>query len=84
MESVKTSFSIPKPLLEQAKDLARRMKMSRSRLFVLALEDYLCRQQNRDLLAQINTAYAGELGPAERALRRKSRHQHCKVVEGEW
>jgi metal-responsive CopG/Arc/MetJ family transcriptional regulator len=84
MESVKMSLSIPRPLFEQAEDLVRRMKVSRSHLFVLAMEDYLRRQQNRDLLAQINAAYAGELGPAERTLCCKSRHQHRKVVEGEW
>jgi metal-responsive CopG/Arc/MetJ family transcriptional regulator len=84
MESVKTAISIQKPLFEQAEDLARKMKVSRSRLFVMALEDYLRRQQNRDLLAQINAAYADEPDPAERTLRRKSRRQHRKVVEGEW
>ena len=84
MERVRMSLSIPGPLFEQAQNLARRMKVSRSHLFVLALEDYLCRQQNRDLLEQINAAYAGELDPAERTLCCKSRHQHRQVVEGEW
>jgi antitoxin MazE6 len=83
MERVRMCLSIPRPLFEQAKDLACKMKVSRSRLFVLALEDYLHRQQNRDLLAQINAAYAGELDPAERTLCHKSRRQHRQVVEGE-
>lgn len=78
------SLSIPRLLFEQAKDLAGKMQVSRSRLFVLAMEDYLRRQQNRDLLAQINTVYAGGLGPAERTLCCKSRRQHRQVVEGEW
>jgi len=51
---------------------------------VLALEDYICRRQNRELLARINAAYADELDPAEQTLRRKSRRQHRRVVEGEW
>jgi len=61
MSNVKTAISIQKSLFEQAEDLARRMNVSRSRLFVLALEDYIHRQQNRDLWAQINAAYAEEL-----------------------
>jgi metal-responsive CopG/Arc/MetJ family transcriptional regulator len=84
MENVKTAISIQKSLFEQAEDLARKMKVSRSRLFVLALEDYLRRQQNRELLEQINAAYAGEPDPAEQTLRRKSKRQHRKMVEGEW
>ena len=84
MGNVKTAVSIQKLLFEQAEDLARKMKISRSRLFVLALEDYLRRQQNRDLLAQINTASADEPDPSEQTLRRKSKRQHRKIVEGEW
>ncbi len=84
MENVKTAISIQKSLFEQAEDLARKMKVSRSRLFVLALEDYIRRQQNRELLAQINAAYTDEPDPAEQALRRRSRRQHRRIVEGEW
>jgi len=83
MENVKTAISIQKALFDQAEDLARKMKVSRSRLFVLALEDYLRRQQNRELLAQINAAYADEPDPSEQTLRRKSKRQHRKIVEGE-
>jgi metal-responsive CopG/Arc/MetJ family transcriptional regulator len=84
MQSIKTAISIQKSLFEQAENLARRMKVSRSRLFVLALEDYLHRQQNRELLTQINAAYANELDPAEKTLRRKVRRTHRRIVEGEW
>jgi metal-responsive CopG/Arc/MetJ family transcriptional regulator len=84
MENIKTAISIQKAVFDQAEELARRMKVSRSRLFVLALEDYLRRNQNRELLAQINAAYADEPDPAERTLRRKSRRTHRRIVEGEW
>lgn len=53
-------------------------------MFGLALEDYIHRRQNRELLAQINAAYADELDTAEKAVRRKSRRQHRRIVEGEW
>jgi metal-responsive CopG/Arc/MetJ family transcriptional regulator len=84
MENIKTAISIQKSLFEQAEDLAREMQVSRSRLFALALEDYLRRQQNRELLAQINAAYADEPDQAEQTLRRKLRSQHRRIVEGEW
>ena len=84
MQSIKTAISLHKSLFEQAENLARRMKVSRSRLFVLALEDYIHRQQNCELLTQINAAYANEPDPAEKTLRRKVRRTHRRIVEGEW
>ena len=41
MENIKTAISIEKSLFTQANALARKMKVSRSRLFVLALEDFI-------------------------------------------
>ena len=84
MKSIKTAISIQEALFEQAENMARKMRVSRSRLFVLALEDYISRQQNRELLAQINAAYAEDPDPAEKALHRKMRRVHRRMVEGEW
>lgn len=84
MQSVKTAISIQRSLFEQAEDLARKMNVSRSRLFVLALEDYIRRQQNRELLAQINAAYANEPDRPEQALHRAAKRTHRRIVEGEW
>jgi metal-responsive CopG/Arc/MetJ family transcriptional regulator len=84
MQSVKTAISLQKPLFEQAENIARRMKVSRSRLFVLALEDYIQRQQNCELLNQIKAAYAAEPEPAEKVLRRKARPAHRRIIEDEW
>lgn len=84
MENIKTAVSIRKPLFEQAEDLARRMKVSRSRLFALALEDYIRRQQNRELLASLNAAYADGPSIAEVALLRESRESYARHLEDEW
>ena len=80
MENVKTAISIRKALFEQAEDLVRKLKVSRSRLFALALEDYIRRQQNQELLAQTNAAYADEPDSAERTLRSKARRTHRRIV----
>jgi metal-responsive CopG/Arc/MetJ family transcriptional regulator len=81
MQTTKTAVSIQKSLFEQADALARRMRVSRSRLFALALEDYIHRQENRQLLAQINSAYADEPDAAEQTLRRKTQRTHRRIVE---
>jgi len=84
MQNVKTAISLQKPLFEQAENLARQMKVSRSRLFVLALEDFIHREQSRELLTRINAAYADAPDPVEKALRRKTRRHHRRIVEGTW
>ena len=84
MHTIKTAISIQKSLFDQAEDLARKKKVSRSKLFVMALEDYIERQHNQDLLTQINAAYAEEPDLAERTLRRKARRQQRRLVEDTW
>ncbi|MEO7841809.1 MAG: hypothetical protein ABIU06_20900 [Anaerolineales bacterium] len=84
MESIKTAISIDKSLFAQANALARKLKVSRSRLFVLALEDFIRQQENRELLEKINVVYADEPDEAEKELRRRSRKSHRRLVEGQW
>lgn len=84
MQNVKTAISLQKPLFEQAENLARSLKVSRSRLFVLALEEFIQRQQNQELLRRINAAYADAPDPTDKALRRKTRRHHRRIVEGTW
>jgi metal-responsive CopG/Arc/MetJ family transcriptional regulator len=84
MPSSRTHISIPKGLFEQAEKLARQMKISRSRLFAHALEEYLQRRRNRELLEQINAAYSEEPDPKEEPWRRLAASEHRRLVEGEW
>jgi metal-responsive CopG/Arc/MetJ family transcriptional regulator len=84
MHAIKTAISIEKNLFDQADKIARTLKVSRSKLFVIALQDFIEHQKNREMFAQINAAYADEPDAAEQTLRRKSRRQHRRIVEGEW
>lgn len=84
MENIKTAISIKKPLFQQAESLARKMKISRSRLFGLALEEYLRRHENQELLAQLNAAYAEEPTPEEKEFRRRVSRSTRRLLEGQW
>ncbi len=57
MAGVKTAISVEKTLFEQVNQLAKEMHVSRSRLFVIAVTDYLKKCENQKLLAKINAAY---------------------------
>ncbi len=84
MSIIKTAISLQKSLFEQADLMAREMKVSRSRLFVMALEDYIRRYQNQVLLEKINQAYQDSPDKVDKARLRGMKKQHRKVVEGEW
>ena len=84
METFKTAVSIRKLLFEQADELARKMNVSRSRLFGLALEEYIRRRENQDLLRELNAVYSGEPDPAEETLQAHARRSQRRIVDGEW
>ncbi len=57
MPTVKTAISLNKPLLEQIDSVAQEMGIPRSRLFVIAMENFLEQHQNKQLLEAINQVY---------------------------
>lgn len=74
-----------KSLLKKANALAHELDISRSRLFTLAVEEYIKRYQNRKLLNEINEAYDDELlSPEEEELNYRIRQQHRRITAGEW
>ncbi|MBM3180119.1 MAG: hypothetical protein FJZ86_07170 [Chloroflexi bacterium] len=84
MSNIKTAISLQKSLFEQVDLMAREMKVSRSRLFVMALEDYIRRYQNQVLLEKINQNYQDAPDKIEKARLRGMKKQQRKAVEGEW
>ena len=80
---VKTAISLSERLFEAGERLARELKVSRSRLFAMALEDFLRRRENQRLLAEINAAYESEPDEEETTLLERMRKQHAHVVKRE-
>jgi len=82
--TIKTAISMEKSLFEQAEALAEQMRVSRSRLFVLAVESYIKRHQSQSLLNEINSSYSNQPEPSEQKRFSHMRRSHRKIVEGEW
>jgi hypothetical protein len=61
-----------------------KMQVSRSRLFVLAIEEFIRRRENRRLLQALNDAYDDVTDSDEQARRDKMRQQHRQLVKGQW
>jgi metal-responsive CopG/Arc/MetJ family transcriptional regulator len=69
MTAVKTAISLDETLFRDVDALARRLNISRSEVFARAAQDFVRRQQNRDMLEKINRAYATDLDADEQAAR---------------
>ena len=57
MKTVKTAISIPDTLFEAAEQTAQYMGIPRSRLFALALEEYLPRHNGEMITQKLNEVY---------------------------
>lgn len=84
MPTVKTAISLEQDLMEKVQEVACTMNISRSRVFALAAEEFVRRQENRKLLEKIDAAYEGEPDPEEQIRLRASRRSFRKLIEGEW
>ena len=83
MSTVKTAISLEKGLFKAADALAEELRISRSRLVALAVEEFVRRHENKKLLDRINEACEGEPDEEDRARVRGMRRHHRSVLESE-
>jgi predicted transcriptional regulator len=81
---VKTAISINDDLLQKADETARLLGLSRSRLFSLAVGDFLQRQRQEQMLRRLNEVYANGLEPAEKNLLKGIRAKVRRTVKERW
>jgi metal-responsive CopG/Arc/MetJ family transcriptional regulator len=80
---MKTAISIDDGLLHEADRAARRLGMSRSRLFARAVGDFLERQRQEEMLQRLNEVY-GAGDTAEKRLLKGIKAKVRKVVKERW
>jgi metal-responsive CopG/Arc/MetJ family transcriptional regulator len=79
---MKTAISIDDDLLLQADETARLMGLSRSRLFAVALSEFLQRQQREQMLLQLNKVYADN--QSDRGLMKKIKTKVRPTITERW
>lgn len=77
---MKTAISVEDRLLQEADQTARQMGLSRSRLFSLAVEEYLRQRRQQQMLEQLNQVYSGRPDPMTAKLKTRFR----KVIQDRW
>ena len=58
MKSLKTAISIPEDIYRDAEDTAKKLGMTRSRLYSTAVADFLKRYRKEDIKLKLNDVYA--------------------------
>jgi metal-responsive CopG/Arc/MetJ family transcriptional regulator len=84
VSNVRTAISIPESLFERVDALAKKAQISRSRLFVLAVEEYLRQVENEELFQAINAAYEEPPSAEEETHRQMMKDKHRQQVKGQW
>lgn len=81
MKSLKTAISIPEDIYQDAEKAAKRLGMSRSRLYSVAVADFLNRYRKDDITAKLNKVYDpgnSRIDPALTAM------QFASLSQEEW
>ena len=81
---MKTAISIDDALLREADKTARLMGLSRSRLFAVAVGDFLRRRRREQMLRQLNEVYAAGMEPADAPLLKGIRDKVRRAVKERW
>jgi metal-responsive CopG/Arc/MetJ family transcriptional regulator len=81
---MKTAISIEDEILREADETARQMGVSRSRLFALAVSDFLQRHRQERMLVRMNEVYANETEPAEKRLLKGIKAKVRPTVKDRW
>ena len=56
--NVKTAISMQEELFKEVNRLAGELRVSRSKLFVMAVQDFIKKNENQNILSQINKAFS--------------------------
>jgi len=84
MTIVKTAISLRESLFDRVDALAQELDIPRSHIFVLAVEEFLQRHENRKLLEELNEVYEEIQDREEEIYQARIREHHRKMVEGQW
>jgi metal-responsive CopG/Arc/MetJ family transcriptional regulator len=81
---VKTAISIDDGLLHEADETARLLGLNRSRLFALAVGEFIQRQRREQMLLRLNEVYANGVEPAEKRLLKGMKGKVRRTVKERW
>ncbi len=84
MAAIKTAISIDENLFNKINKLSEEIKLSRSQIFAQAVEYFIERKNNLELIRKINMAYSDVLDNDEMDVIEKSKKKYKEVIKEQW
>jgi metal-responsive CopG/Arc/MetJ family transcriptional regulator len=81
---MKTAISVDDDLLHEADRAARQLGLSRSRLFAIALQNYLRQRRQEEMSERLNRVYADPPDTAERRTTSRMKSKFRATVRERW
>jgi len=81
--SIKTAISMQEELFKEVNKLAGELHVSRSRLFVMAVQEFIEKKKSYNLLSQINNAFNDHPDSEEIKIQSKMRKKQAQKLEKE-
>lgn len=82
--NVKAAVSIPEPVFKEAEKLAHRMKVSRSRLYSMALASFIEDLHNQRLLEQADAAFDAPPSSTDNDYLSRMKQYRRRTFKEEW
>jgi metal-responsive CopG/Arc/MetJ family transcriptional regulator len=83
MPGVKTAISLNEELFSKVNQLADDLHISRSKVFTLAVQDYVKKQESQALLARLNEAYKDFPAEKDGKILKSMRSKQKKIIKKE-
>ena len=85
MAEVKTAISIDESLFKEAERTAQELRVTRSALYALAMQEFLRRRDQERLTEELNAVCDGTLDPEDAAMLRGMRERQRRMAaEDPW
>jgi metal-responsive CopG/Arc/MetJ family transcriptional regulator len=81
---MKTAISMSDDLLREADTVARKMGLSRSKLFSIALESYLRSRRHAEIRERLNQVFADGLDSDERQVLAGMKRKFAATLKDRW
>ena len=81
--SVKTAISMQKDLFQKVNVLADELQVSRSRLFVMAVQNFIKQNESKKMLSKINRAFSDYPDSEEKRVHSKMSEKQFNNLERE-
>jgi len=79
--NVKASISIDEEILGELEKLAKDWQVSRSDIFSKAVKEFIEKQKNRTILAELNQAYGKSSSDDEKKFQKAAKKYSSKVID---